>query len=95
MLTLRELVYLQQMSGNNEKLYRIWTEQEPESFFAHLNAGLYYVGEAFKARGNRAASEVRDSQWETAKKISQTAQTHLNKAMTLMPDSALPHSAML
>lgn len=94
LLTLRDIVGLQQFA-REENLMRMWVDQQPQSFFAQLNAGVFYGNKAFAARGNSAAINVNSSQWRVAKKLSETAQTYLTKAMTLEPRSALPHAMMI
>jgi len=51
LLTMRDLLGLQQLSLQEENVMRMWADQQPKSFFAQLNAGLYYGNKAFGARG--------------------------------------------
>lgn len=95
LLTLRDIVNLQQMSGGGDKLVRMWVDQRPDSFFAQLNAGIYYVNQAFGVRGQGAASTVGSKQVREIEKISQQAQAHLQKAAALDPRSALPQATMI
>lgn len=95
LLTLRDLVALQQMASHKEKLSIMWADKSPTSFFAQFNAGMFYANKAFAARGTRATTNVKNQQWVEAKKISSVAQAYLQKAMELDPKSALPHSTFM
>lgn len=95
LLTLRDLLGLQQLSMQEEKLMRMWAEQRPKSFFAQLNAGIFYGNKAFGARGDGPASGVSNSQWANVKKLSATAQSYLQQAMALDARSALPQTMMI
>lgn len=95
LLTLRNLVSLQQMSGQEENLVRMWADERPQSFFAQLNAGIFYANRAFGARGVGAASQVSGGQWTQARALGGKALPYLQKAMALDPKSALPQSAMM
>ncbi|MEJ5128945.1 DUF4034 domain-containing protein [Comamonas sp. MYb21] len=95
LLTLRDLVALQQMGAREEKLTKMWADQSPTSFFAQLNAGMFYSDKAFAARGSRATANVKNSQWVDANKMSVVAQGYLRKAIQLDPRSALPHSTFI
>ncbi|KAJ8136228.1 hypothetical protein OY671_010559, partial [Metschnikowia pulcherrima] len=71
----------QQSSSQEENVMRMWADQQPKSFFAQLNAGLYYGNKAFGARGEAPASSVTGSQWNSVKQLSAKAQPYSQKAM--------------
>jgi hypothetical protein len=95
LLTLRDIVGLQQMAMREDNLMRMWADQQPTSFFAQLNAGIFYANKAFDARGNGGAANVSRNQWSNARKLSEVAQPYLHKAMALDARSALPQSALM
>lgn len=95
LLTVRDLLNMQQVAGGQENLMRMWADERPQSFFAQLNAGLYYVNQAFYARGNEAASQTSSAQMRKAKQITDVAQGYLQKAMALDLHSALPSAMMI
>ncbi|MCO5337545.1 DUF4034 domain-containing protein [Delftia tsuruhatensis] len=95
LLTMRDLLGLQQLSLQEENVMRMWADQQPKSFFAQLNAGLYYGNKAFGARGEAPASRVTGSQWNSVKQLSAKAQPYLQKAMALDARSALPQTMLI
>lgn len=93
--TLRKLYDLQKHIDNDGKLLRMWVDEEPQSFFVQITTGLVYFNKAFSARGQKAASDVSKDQWNNAKKVSEEAVAHLQKAMELDSRSALPSAFMI
>lgn len=95
LLTLRQMLAMQSMADDGNKLARMWADQQPHSFFAQLNAGIYYANQAESARGNKAANQVSANQWEQVRRMRDLAAPYLNKAMALDPQSALPQNIWL
>ena len=95
LLTLRDLVDLEKLSGSSENLARMWQDQRPQSFFANMYAGMIYASSAQANRGTGPASSVRPEQWQVIKKNTELANERLQKAMALEPKSALPHSIFI
>jgi hypothetical protein len=95
LLTLRNIVELLQLSGQQENLVLMWADQSPKSFFAQLSAGFFYSDQASNARGNDFISKTNERQLANMKKLDETATEYMQKAMQLNARSALPHSAML
>ena len=95
LLTLRDLVDLEKLSGSSVNLARMWQDQRPQSFFANMYAGMIYESSAQANRGTGPASSVRPEQWQVIKKNTELANEHLQKAMALEPKSALPHSIFI
>ncbi|MCC7067636.1 MAG: DUF4034 domain-containing protein [Burkholderiales bacterium] len=95
LLTMRDMQNLQRLSGQEEKLVRMWAQERPESFFAQLNAAAFYVDQAFFARGPKASTGVSRNQWSNARKIREVAVGYAKKAMALDARSALPQAALI
>ena len=95
LLTLRDLLTVQQLSGNQENLVRMWAAERPQSFFAQLNAGIFYANRAFAARGTGPAASVSSSQSRNLKQLSELATGYAQKAMALDGRSALPQNLLL
>ena len=95
LVTLRDLLNLQQLSGRKENLFRMWADERPDSFFAQLNAGLFYANQANSARGSEAASKVSAAAMRNVSKVSDVAVGYLQKAATIDPRSAMPAAAMM
>ncbi|MDR0458486.1 MAG: DUF4034 domain-containing protein [Burkholderiaceae bacterium] len=86
------------MNGGNQdldKLVHMWLDQYPQSFFAQLSAGIFYIQQAAAARGTRAISETSQDQLDRMSQLDAKAIAHLQKAMQLNPRSALPYSNMI
>lgn len=95
LLTLRDLVDLQRMGSRSESLVRMWVDQRPQSFFAQMFAGMFYEDKAQVARGSGHAAGVRPEQWQNMSKYSELANGYLQKAISLDPQSALPHATFI
>ncbi len=95
LLTLRDLLSVQQLSGNQENQVRMWAAERPQSFFAQLNAGIFYANRAFGARGTGTAASVSSSQSRNMKQLSDVATGYAQKAMALDARSALPQNILL
>lgn len=90
--TSRTISYL---GGRRETLMRMWLDERPDSFFAHMFAADYYEGMYSEARGSGPVSSLSKTNLQDMRKHSERAQKHLLKAMELDPSSALPHVTMM
>jgi hypothetical protein len=95
LLTLRSILELQQLSGQEENLMRMWVGERPQSFFAQLNAGAFYANQASHFRGDKAASQVSRGQMSKMQQLHEKAIGHLQAALKLDPRSALPQGTLI
>lgn len=94
LMLLRALMTLGTMQPE-ENMARMWVDEQPKSFLAQLNAGMYYAGKAQNARSTGPASSVSSSQAAAMRKFDQTALGYLKAAMALNPKSPLPHAILV
>jgi len=80
---------------DTDKLINMWINQYPQSFFAQLSAGIFYINQAATARGVQFISETSEKQLTKMNEINSKAIDYVQKAMQLNPRSALPHSLMI
>lgn len=95
LLTSRHIDALVNLSEEKEELLRRWFDEQPQSFFSQLSAGIFFVIQASKARGTKFASETSQEQFKKMAEINLVAMDYLQKAMLLDASSALPHSIIL
>ena len=92
---LGDLMMVHQLSGREIKLLRAWASDQPQSFLAQLALGIAYTESAGFYRGQGSAANTSRNQLDNMKKLYQSADEPLQKALQLNPKSALPYTGFM